>query len=219
MGKRIIDVTDDLYDYILDSSFRDHPRLAALRAETKTISWSGMQISRDQGQFMGFLANLIGARGYLEIGTYTGYSALAMALAAPELELTCLDVSEEWTAVGRRHWREAGVAERIDLRLAPALESLAALEEEGRAGSFDICFIDADKENQAAYYECALRLLRPGGLVAADNVLWDGAVIDPADQSESTTAIRAFNAALKEDRRVDLSMLPIGDGLTLARKR
>ncbi len=214
--KRIVDVSDRLYDYILEMTSRESSELAALREETSTLTGSGMQISRDQGQFMGLLGNMIGAGDYLEIGTFTGYSALAMVQALPRLQVTCLDVSEEWTSVARRHWQAAGVADRIDLRLAPALESLAQLAADGR--QFDFCFIDADKANMVNYYEAALSMLRPGGVIALDNVLWDGAVIDPEDSSEETEGVRAVNAHLRDDQRVDISLLPIGDGLLLARK-
>ncbi len=214
--KRIIDVSDALYDYMMEVTSREPEALTALREETAQISGAGMQISRDQGQFMGLLGKLTGTRSYLEIGTYTGYSALAMALALPELELTCCDVSDEWTQVARRHWQAAGVAERIDLRLAPALETLTDLAAEQRL--FDFCFIDADKANMVNYYEAALGLLRPGGLIALDNVLWGGSVIDPDDTSSETEGVRAVNAHVREDSRVDISLIPIGDGLMLARK-
>ncbi|MEO1191327.1 MAG: class I SAM-dependent methyltransferase [Pseudomonadota bacterium] len=199
-------------------TLREPPELAALREETASLSSHGMQISRDQGQFMGLLANLIGAERYLEIGTFTGYSALALALARPGLNLTCCDVSEEWTAIGRRHWESAGVADRIDLRLAPALETLEALKEAGHSERYDLCFIDADKENMPNYVDAAYDLLRPGGLMMVDNVLWSGAVIEESDQSESTVGVRALNEKLRDDQRFDISLVPIGDGLTLARK-
>lgn len=215
--KRIIDVNDQLFDYIIEVSSREPAALSALRAETAELASGGMQISRDQGQFMGLLGKLSGTRDYLEIGTFTGYSALAMALALPELSLTCCDVSEEWTDVARRHWEAAGVAERIDLRLAPALDTLADLAKQGRR--FDFCFIDADKENMVNYYEAAMDLMRPGGLIALDNVLWDGAVIDADDRSSATEGVRAVNAHVRDDSRVDISMIPIGDGLFLARKK
>ncbi len=215
--KRTIDVSDALYDYILKVSGREPEVLGQLREETAALPMAMMQISRDQGQFMALLAKLCGSRSYLEIGTFTGYSALAMALANPELQLTCCDVSEEWTAIARRYWQKAGVAGRIDLRLAPALDTLSALAAEKK--SFDFCFIDADKENYLAYYEAAIGLVRPGGLIAVDNVLWDGAVIDPEDSSPSTEAVRALNRHLRDDTRVDLSLVAIGDGVFLARKR
>ena len=179
-----------------------------------------MQIGPDQGQFMALLVELMGARNTLEVGTFTGYSALAMALALPnDGRLVACDVSEEWTAIGRPYWEEAGVADKIDLRLAPALETLDALLAEGLAGTFDFAFIDADKEGYEAYFERALELIRPGGLIALDNTLWEGKVLDPQVTDVNTEAIRRINTKLARDERVTLSLLPIGDGLTLARKR
>ncbi len=181
---------------------------------------ANMQVGPEQGQFMALLVELIGARNALEVGTFTGYSALAVALALPEDgRLVACDVSEEWTAIGRRYWEEAGVAHKIDLRLAPALETLDALLAEGRAGTFDFAFIDADKEGYDAYYERALELTRAGGLVVLDNTLWRGDVADPTISDVDTDAIRAINTKLAGDERVTLSLLPVGDGLTLARKR
>ena len=179
-----------------------------------------MQIAPEQGQFMALLARLMGARRALEVGVFTGYSALAVALALPQDgRLVACDVSAEWTAVARRYWAEAGGAHKIALHLAPALETLAALRAGGEEGTYDLAFIDADKVNYGAYYEACLALLRPGGLVLVDNVLWGGAVADPAVQDAETRAIRAFNERLHGDPRVDLAVLPVGDGLTLARKR
>jgi predicted O-methyltransferase YrrM len=179
-----------------------------------------MQISPEQGQFMALLIKITGARRVLEIGTYTGYSALAMAMALPPNgEIIACDISPEWTAVAARYWAEAGVAGRIDLRLAPALKTTAALLKAGEELTFDFAFIDADKERYREYYEASLKLLRPGGLIAGDNTLWDGRVVEEAAQDADTLAIRAFNEQLKSDRRIDLSLVPIGDGLTLARKR
>jgi caffeoyl-CoA O-methyltransferase len=179
-----------------------------------------MQISPEQGQFMALLVELIGARRILEVGTFTGYSALAVALALPPdgRVITC-DINEEMTAIARRYWAEAGVADKIDLRLAPAIDTLDELLAEGQAGQFDFAFIDADKTNYLAYYERTLELLRSGGLIAIDNVLWNGAVADPERQDDDTSAIRALNEAVHADDRVSLSLLPISDGLTLARKR
>ena len=191
-----------------------------LREETASMEQANMQIGPEQGQFMALLIELIGARSVLEVGTFTGYSALAMAVALPENgALVACDVSEEWTAIGRRYWEEAGVAHKIELRLAPALETLDALLAEGRAGTFDFAFIDADKEGYDAYYERALELVRLGGLIALDNTLWEGKVVDPAATDVDTEAIRAINAKLALDERVTLSLIPVGDGLTLARKR
>jgi predicted O-methyltransferase YrrM len=220
MSNRTIQVTDRLYDYMLAVSCREHPQLAALREETARMAGAGMQISPEQGQFMAMLVKLLGARRTLEVGVFTGYSALAVAMALPEDgRVTALDVSEEWTSVARRHWQAAGVAHKVNLRLGPAVASLEALLADGQAERFDFAFIDADKENYGRYYELALALVRPGGLIAVDNVLWGGAVADPADQDETTVAIRALNERLHADDRIDLSMVPIGDGLTLARKR
>jgi caffeoyl-CoA O-methyltransferase len=179
-----------------------------------------MQIAPEQGQFMALLVELIGAKRALEVGTFTGYSSLCVALAMPtDGRLTVCDVSEDYTAVARRYWAEAGVAGKIDLRLAPALETLDALIAAGGSGGYDFAFIDADKENYDGYYERTLTLLRTGGLVAVDNVLWDGAVVDAAKQDRDTRTIRALNEKLLGDQRVSLSLVPIGDGLTLARKR
>ena len=179
-----------------------------------------MQIGPEQGQFMALLVELMGARKTLEVGTFTGYSALAVALALPEVgRLVACDISEEWTAMGRRYWEEAGVAHKIDLRLAPALETLDELLTEGSAGTFDFAFIDADKEGYDAYYERSLKLIRTGGLIAFDNTLWEGKVVDPTATDVDTEAIRAINTKLAGDERVTLSLLPVGDGLTLARKR
>jgi caffeoyl-CoA O-methyltransferase len=220
MSNRTLSLDNALYAYLLDASLREHPVLARLRAETARHPHVNMQIAPEQGQFMALLVRLMGARRCLEIGVFTGYSSLAVALALPaEGRIMACDVSEEYTAVARRYWAEAGVAERIELRLAPALETLDALLAAGAAGSYDFAFIDADKEAYAGYYERVLQLLRPGGLVAVDNTLWDGTVADPDDQSADTLAIRAFNESLHRDDRVDLSLVPIGDGLTLARKR
>ena len=211
---------DELYDYLLDVSLREPPIMRRLRDETASLANAHMQIGPEQGQFMAFLVEVIAAQNVLEVGTFTGYSALAMALALPDDgRLVACDVSEEWTAIGRPYWEEAGVAHKIDLRLAPAIETLDALLAEGRALTFDFAFIDADKTGYDAYYERALDLIRPGGLIALDNTLWEGKVVDPSATDEDTEAIRAINAKLVDDERVTLSLVPIGDGLTLARKR
>ncbi len=220
MANRSITLTDSLYDYLLSVSLREPPLLARLREETAALPLAVMQIGPEQGQFMALLTELIGAKRYLEVGTFTGYSTLAVALALPDDgQVVACDISEEFTAVARRYWAEAGVAGRIELRLAPALETLDGLLAEGQAGGFDLAFIDADKINYGGYVERALELLRPGGLMLVDNVLWDGAVADPAKQDDETKAIRALNSALHHDQRVTLSLVPVGDGLTLARKR
>jgi caffeoyl-CoA O-methyltransferase len=220
MTRRTSHLPDDLYAYLLDVSLREHDVLRKLREETAGLERSNMQIGPEQGQLMALLVELLGALKALEIGTFTGYSALAVALALPEDgRLVACDVSEEWTAVGRRHWDEAGVAHKIDLRLAPALDTLNGLLANGEADTFDFAFIDADKEGYEAYYERVLRLIRPGGLIALDNTLWEGKVVDPEVTDPDTQAIRAINAKLATDERVTLSLIPVGDGLTLARKR
>lgn len=220
MSNRTLTLTPPLYEYLCGVSLREPKLLARLREETLRDSGATMQISPEQGQFMGLLVELTGARNILEIGTYTGYSSLCMALAMPEEgRLLCCDISEEWTRIARRYWAEAGVEERIRLHLAPALETLDKLLKRGEAGTFDMAFIDADKEHYPEYYEACLELLRPGGLLLADNTLWGGRVIDPADRNASTEAIRRFNLMLHDDERISLSLLPIGDGLTLALKK
>jgi predicted O-methyltransferase YrrM len=220
MSARILPLSPRLYDYVLSHTARETAMQRRLRAATQHERGAGMQIGADQGAFMQLLVRLTGAKNCLEIGTYTGYSALCVALAMPKGgRLVCCDVSEEWTAVARRFWNEAGVARRIDLRLAPALKTLDALLKQGRAGSFDFAFIDADKENYWRYFERCLKLVRKGGLIAIDNTLWYGRVVDRRNREADTLAIRAFNRRLHRDARVDHAMLAIGDGLTLARKR
>ncbi len=220
MSARSIGLTDALYDYLLRNSLREPAVLAELRAETAAMPDGGMQISPEQGQFMRLLVRLTGARRCVEVGTFTGYSALSVALALPDDgRLVCCDVSEDFTSVARRYWAKAGVADKVELRLAPALESLDALIKEGGAGQYDLAFVDADKKNYDGYYERCLTLLRAGGLLLVDNVLWDGAVADPKNNDKQTIAIRRLNAKMQQDERIDVSMLPVGDGLTLARKR
>jgi caffeoyl-CoA O-methyltransferase len=220
MARRSLALSEPIEDYLRQVSLREPAILQRLRDETRRMPQGGMQISPEQGQFMALLAKLVGARRCLEIGTFTGYSALVVALALPaDGRILCCDVSETYTAVAKRYWAEAGVAGKIELRLGPALATLETLLGQGRAGTYDFAFIDADKENYDGYYEAALRLLRPGGLIAIDNVLWSGRVADPKAKDEETMALRALNAKLRDDERVDLSMLPIGDGLTLALKR
>ncbi len=220
MSRATLDLDGPLYDYLLAVSSREPELLRRLRVETAPMSLSNMQIGPDQGQFMALLVELIGARRTLEIGVFTGYSSLCVALSLPrDGKLVACDVSAEWTAIAQRYWEQAGVADKIDLRLAPALETLDSLLDDGEAESFDFAFIDADKESYDAYYERVLKLLRAGGLVTIDNVLWNGTVIDPERDDPDTRAIRALNAKLHHDRRVSLSLIPIGDGLTLARKR
>jgi len=220
MSTRVIDLTETLYDYLLANSLREPPVLARLREETAALPMARMQIGPDQGQFMRLLVELIGARRILEVGTFTGYSSLSMALALPaDGKLIACDISEEYTAIARRYWAEAGVTERIDLRLGPATETLDGLIADGGSGAYDFAFIDADKTNYDSYYERCLTLLRQGGLIAIDNVLWGGAVADPADQTPDTLAIRAINAKVHKDERVSISLATVGDGLMLARKR
>ena len=214
--RRSIQLTEKLEAYLQAVSVREAEVLRRLREETAPMELAGMQISPEQGQFMALLVKLTGARRYLEVGTFTGYSALAVALALPkDGKVVACDVSREWTAIGQRYWREAGVADKIELRLAPALETLDALIA-AKAPTFDFAFIDADKKNYDGYYERALKLVRRGGIIAIDNVLWNGSVINPAKKDEDTEAIRALNNKLLKDERIDLSLLPIGDGLTLA---
>ena len=201
--------------YIAQHSVREPQVLRELRAATAKLPMAGMQIGADQGQFMAILVRMLGAKRCLEIGTFTGYSALAVALALPkDGRIVCCDVSEEWTAIGRRFWKKAGVEKKIDLRIAPALETLKKLK-----GPFDFAFIDADKENYLAYYERCLKLLRRGGVIAVDNVLWSGEVANDGARDATTVALREFNDALHEDRRVDIALLSIGDGVTLALKK
>jgi predicted O-methyltransferase YrrM len=220
MSNRTIVLTDSLYDYMNSISLREAPALRALREETAALSQSRMQISPEQGQFMALLVRLIGARRCLEVGVFTGYSSLVTALALPDDgRIVACDVSEEWTAVARRHWQRSGVAHKIDLRLAPAAGTLDALLAGEGEGGFDFAFIDAEKGGYPGYYERALRLLRPGGLLLVDNTLWSGRVADPAVTDADTVALRRFNEQLHRDERIDLSLVPIGDGLTFARKR
>lgn len=220
MSSRTLSVTDRLYDYLSTHSLRESDVLRRLREETSRMPMGRMQISPEQGQFMSLLVRLMGASRTLEVGVFTGYSSLCIAQALPEggRHVAC-DVSAEWTSIGQRYWQEAGVADRIDLRLAPAVTTLDALLAEGAENSFDFAFIDADKLNYDAYYERALRLVRPGGLIAIDNVLWGGSVADPSDQDADTRAIRDLNDKIHRDPRVDMSLLPLGDGVTLALKR
>ncbi|MBA2492021.1 MAG: class I SAM-dependent methyltransferase [Gammaproteobacteria bacterium] len=219
MSNRTIEINDRIYDYLLAVSVREPPLLARLREETAKDSAGGMQIAPEQGQFMALLVELLDARRAIEIGTYTGYSALCVAMAMPaDGRLICCDTSEEWTNLARRYWAEAGIANRIDLRVRPALETLDSLLAQGAAGTFDFAFIDADKENYHNYYERCLELMRPGGLVAVDNTLWGGSVAESDKTDAETEAIRRFNERLYDDKRVSISLVPIGDGLTLARK-
>lgn len=220
MSNQPLPLTDELYDYLLSVSLREHDLLKQLRQETAQHPMGQMQISPDQGQLMGFLAQLIGAKKALEIGVFTGYSTLAVALAMPDhgTILAC-DVSEDYTAIAKRYWQQAGVAHKIDLRIAPALETLDQLLADGQANSFDFAFIDADKSSYDDYYERSLQLIRPGGLIVIDNVLWSGQVADASDTRKRTQALRTLNAKIYQDARVSLSMLPVADGVTLVMKR
>lgn len=220
MANRSLNFDETLYAYLANVGGREPEIGARLRAATAEMSNAGMQISADQGNVMAFLVEMLGVKRAVEVGTFTGYSALRMALAMSEGgSLVCCDVSDEFTRIGRPFWQEAGVADRIDLRLAPATETLQAMIDGGEAGTVDLMFIDADKPNYDAYYEMALVLVRPGGLILVDNVLWSGAVADEENQSESTQVIRGLNAKIREDERVSMAMLGIGDGLTMVRKR
>jgi predicted O-methyltransferase YrrM len=203
---------------VLDHSLREHPAQSALREATRTHPHAGMQIAPEQGQFMAMLVKLIGARKTIEIGVFTGYSALSVALALPDDgQVLACDISDAYTRIGTPFWEQAGVAHKIDLQLAPALQTLEARLAAGAAGSYDFAFIDADKTSYDAYYECCLQLVHTGGLIAIDNTLWGGQVAGPAEDAD-TSAMRALNAKLHGDTRIDLSLLPFSDGLTLARK-
>jgi caffeoyl-CoA O-methyltransferase len=220
MSAEPLPLTKPLQAYLQSVAVRESEVAARLREETSAMPLSIMQITPEQAALMAMLVELIGARRCIEIGVYTGYSALAVASAMPaDGRLIACDINEEWTAVARRYWAEAGIADKIDLRLAPAGETIAALIEAGEAGRFDFAFVDADKASYGAYYEGCLTLLRPGGLIAIDNVLWFGNVINPAKDDADTQAIRALNEKVGKDERVSVTMVPIGDGLTLARKR
>lgn len=219
MSARSLGLSDQLWRYLVEVTVREPPVLEKLRLETQAMPNGGMQISPEQGRFMAFLVELIGVRRYLEVGVFTGYSSLTVALAMPpEGRVVACDRSDEWTRIARRYWEEAGVADKFELRLGPALDTLDALIENGE-GAFDMAFFDADKEGSLEYYERGLKLVRPGGIVAFDNTLWAGRVADPADGSEATRAIRALNTRASGDLRVTATLVPIGDGLLLARKR
>jgi caffeoyl-CoA O-methyltransferase len=220
MSNATLGLPADLHEYLLAVGIREPEILRDLRAETAGLPEHDMQIAPEQGAFMALLVELTGTRRYLEVGTFTGYSSLAVALALPpDGSIVCCDISREWTDVARRYWERAGVADRIELRLGPAMDSLDAMLAEGLAGSFDFAFLDADKIGYPAYTDRLLALLRSGGLLAIDNVFWGGDVADPSVDDESVRAVRQTNELLATDGRVSLAMVPIADGLTLARKR
>ena len=218
MSHQTLSLSDALHDYLLTHSLREDAISAALREKTLTMPHSGMLSSPEQVQLLIVLAKLIGAQRLIEVGTFTGYTTLRLALALPDAHFICCDISEDWTSVATDYWQRAGVAARVTLHLRPALSTLDALLAEGGEGSLDFAYIDADKANYVAYYERCLRLLRRGGLLAADNVLWGGNVVDPRASDPDTQAIRAFNAAVHKDRRVLPVMVPVGDGLTIMHK-
>jgi predicted O-methyltransferase YrrM len=220
MANRTIGISDELAAYVVEVGTREPDILARLREETAAIPQHGMQIAPEEGAFLAMLVQLIGARRCIEIGTFTGYSSLAVALALPEDgSILCCDVSEEWTSLARTYWAEAGVGSKIDLRIGPAADTLARLVAEGEEATYDFAFVDADKSGYDGYYERLLQLVRPGGLIAFDNTLWGGRVLDVHAEDEDTRAIRALNAKLAGDERITLCMLPVADGVTLARRR
>jgi len=220
MSNRTLQLTDPLYKYLIDHSLRESEPLRKLRTVTQQHEMARMQIAPEQGQFMALIVELIEARQIIEVGTFTGYSALAMAQALPQHgQIICCDISKEWSDIGKPFWEAAGVSSKIDLRLAPALETLDSLLANGDDGKFDMAFVDADKINYLNYYEKCLQLLRPGGMLVFDNTLWNGDVADISVQDDDTVAIRALNDQLHQDDRITLSLVPIGDGLTLVRKR
>lgn len=213
-------MTPELYDYMLDKSLREHPVLEALRKETSKMELANMQVAPEQGQFLQFLLRLIQAEYVLELGTFTGYSALAMSLALPDhgTLITC-DISEQWTKNAASFWKQAKQEHKIQLRLGPALESLYTLLNDGWQQKFDFIFIDADKTNYLDYYELSLKLIKPRGLIAIDNVLWEGKVVNPSDDRAQTREIKKLNELIKQDKRVFVSMLPIADGLFLVQPK
>lgn len=220
MSNRTLDLSDKVYDYLLNHSLREPDLLAELRHETSELEMSIMQISPEQGQFMSLLVKILGVQRAIEVGVFTGYSSLCVAMAMPaDGELIACEMNKEWTSIAKRYWQKAGIADRIKLKLAPAIKTLNTLLADGQAGQFDFAFIDADKTNYKKYYECCLELIRPGGIITIDNVLWGGAVVDETDDSEETQAIRELNDHIHHDDRVEISLLPMGDGLTLVRRR
>jgi caffeoyl-CoA O-methyltransferase len=220
MARDQIGIPDTVYDYVVSVGLHEPEILARLRDETGRHPRAQMQVPREEGALLALLAQLVGARRVLEIGTFTGYSSLSVALALPaDGQIICCDVSEEFTSIARRYWAEAGVADKVDLRLGPAADTLDAFLAEGAEGTFDMAFIDADKGNYPSYWERCVRLVRSGGVIVVDNVLWGGSVADPADQSADTNAIRAVNERIHADDRVTAVLVPIADGMTIARRR
>jgi predicted O-methyltransferase YrrM len=220
MANQTIGLSDELAAYVVEVGVREPDVLARLREETAAIPQHGMQIAPEEGAFLAMLVELTGARRCIEIGTFTGYSAIAVALALPgDGQLVCCDVSQEWTSLASRYWDEAGVADKIDLRVAPAAETLDQLLADGEEGTYDFAFVDADKAGYDGYYEQLLRLVRRGGLIAFDNMLWGGEVLDQDSEDEDTLALRALNTKLAGDERITLCLLPVADGVTLARRR
>lgn len=219
MSSRTLSLTPQTYDYLL-TTVREPSVLAELRAETARLPEANMQISPEQGRFLTFLIEALGVNRAIELGVFTGYSSICVALGLPATgRLVACDVSDEYTRVAQRYWQRAGVSDKIELQLGPAVETLARLVSAGAAGTFDFAFVDADKENYASYFDSCLTLLRPGGVIAFDNALWGGSVADPSDERASTVAVRELNRRVVSDARVSSSLLPIGDGLLLVRKR
>lgn len=220
MSNRTLSIDDAIYSYMLSHSLREPDILRQLREETAQHDMARMQIAPEQGQLLSLLIKLLGAQQTIEIGVYTGYSALCVALALPDKgRVIACDINDDWTQIAQRYWHQAGVQNKIELLIAPASKTLERLIKRGNANSFDFAFIDADKPNYINYYEICLKLLRPGGIIAVDNTLWGGDVAKPEVNDDDTVAIRQFNDHLYKDERVDISLIPIGDGLTLARKR
>jgi predicted O-methyltransferase YrrM len=220
MANKTMGISDELAAYVVEVGTREPDVLARLREETAAIPQHNMQIAPEQGAFLALLVELIGARRCIEVGTFTGYSSTAVALALPEDgQIICCDVSEEWTSLARKYWAEAGVTGKVDLRIAPAAETLDQLLAGGQESTYDFAFVDADKAGYDAYYERLLRLVRPGGLIVFDNMLWGGDVLDTDPSDEDTKALQALNAKLAHDERITLCLLPVADGVTLARRR
>jgi predicted O-methyltransferase YrrM len=220
LNNRSLNLDDNLYQYLLDISVKEHPVLRALREETYKSGEENFQSSPEQAQFMAFLVKLLNVEKMLEIGVFKGYSTLAFALALPESgKVFACDNNKEWTDIGSHYWQKAGIDHKINLYLAPALETMNDLIAQGHSNSFDLAFIDADKRNYDSYYEYSLKLVKPGGLILIDNTLWYGKVAEPSINDKQTLSIRNLNEKLKDDTRVDISMLPIRDGLTLVRKK